>query len=170
MGLPPTEGPKPGYRPGVGVMLVNRQGFVFVGQRIDTTAEAWQMPQGGIDPGEDPQTTAMRELEEEIGTAKACIFAETEGWLNYDLPPRLQGKVWNGKWPGQTQKWYAALFRGRDEDIDLQTDHPEFNDWRWVRPEDLTALIVPFKRPLYQMILADLQPKVEAKLSRVGTG
>jgi putative (di)nucleoside polyphosphate hydrolase len=164
-----TPAPKPGYRPGVGVMLLNKAGLVFVAQRIDTRVEAWQMPQGGIDGGETPREAALRELEEEIGTANVRVLAETDGWLNYDLPDELKGKVWGGKWPGQTQKWFACLFLGADDEIDLETEHPEFSEWRWVPMSALGALIVPFKRPLYEDLVSELGPAASRKLSEIAT-
>ncbi|HEY4548225.1 MAG TPA: RNA pyrophosphohydrolase [Pedomonas sp.] len=152
MSVDPTTLP---YRPCVGVTLFNRDGLVFVARRIDTEMEAWQMPQGGIDEGEDPAVTALRELEEEIGTNKAEIIAESSGWLTYDLPPELVGKVWKGRYRGQTQKWFAMRFLGEDNDINLETAHPEFCAWRWERLERLPNLIVPFKRKLYQDIVSE---------------
>lgn len=152
MSVDPTTLP---YRPCVGVTLFNRDGLVFVARRIDTEMEAWQMPQGGIDEGEDPAVTALRELEEEIGTNKAEIIAESSGWLTYDLPPELVGKVWKGRYRGQTQKWFAMRFLGEDSDINLETAHPEFCAWRWERLERLPNLIVPFKRKLYQDIVSE---------------
>ncbi len=143
------------YRPCVGIMLINPAGLVFVGQRIDNLVEAWQMPQGGIDEGEDPQTAAMRELGEEIGTEKAEIIAESAGWLNYDLPVELIPKVWKGRYRGQRQKWFAMRFLGTDADINIETSHPEFAAWRWVEHHQLPDLIVPFKRDLYQEIVAE---------------
>lgn len=137
------------YRPCVGIMLFNPVGQVFVARRIDMVSEAWQMPQGGIDEGEDPRVAALRELEEEIGTAKAEILAETPDWLNYDLPDELVGKLWGGRFRGQRQKWFAMRFTGRDSDIDIETDEPEFLEWKWVAPQALPDLIVPFKRELY---------------------
>lgn len=143
------------YRPCVGVMLLNRDGQVFVGQRLDTTLEAWQMPQGGIDPGEDPRDTAIRELGEETGISPQLVelIAEAPGEFRYDLPPELIGKVWKGKYRGQVQRWYLFRFLGRDSDIHIQTAHPEFRAWRWAEPKDLTSLIVPFKRALYEEVL-----------------
>ena len=149
------------YRPCVGVMLVNGEGLVFVGRRLDTPS-AWQMPQGGIDPGESPREAALRELGEEIGTADAEIVAETKGWLRYDLPAELVGKVWKGKYRGQEQKWVMARFTGADRDIDLATKHPEFDAWQWVEPEDLVGLIVPFKRPIYEAVVAEFLPVIAA--------
>lgn len=148
------------YRPCVGVMLLNEKGEVFVGQRIDMTAEAWQMPQGGIDKGEAPLDAAFRELEEEIGTAKAEYLAETQDWLYYDLPDHLVGKVWKGRYRGQRQKWFAMRFLGRDEDIDLETEHPEFMAWCWLAPEKLPEVIVAFKQPIYEKILKEFQPVI----------
>lgn len=137
------------YRPCVGVALFNARGEVFVGRRIDTTMEAWQMPQGGIDGDEEPRRAVSRELEEEIGTAKAEIIAEIDDWLTYDLPPDLMGKVWGGRFRGQIQKWFAMRFLGSDADINLETEHPEFNAWRWMPLAELPQVIVPFKRDLY---------------------
>ncbi|MGK2284971.1 RNA pyrophosphohydrolase [Pedomonas sp. V897] len=143
------------YRPCVGVVLLNRERLVFVARRIDTEQEAWQMPQGGIDEGEDPATAALRELEEEIGTNKAEIIAESKDWFQYDLPPELVGKVWKGRYRGQRQKWFAMRFLGEDGDINLETEHPEFCAWRWEYLERLPNLIVPFKRKLYQDIVRE---------------
>ena len=144
------------YRPCAGVMLINRDGRVFVGQRIDTTLEAWQMPQGGIDPGEDARTAAIRELGEEIGVGPELVtlVAEAPEELVYDLPPELIGKVWKGKYRGQRQRWFLLRFEGEDHDIRIDTAHPEFRAWRWVEPEELPRVIVPFKRRLYEDVLA----------------
>jgi putative (di)nucleoside polyphosphate hydrolase len=146
------------YRPAVGIMLLNRRGEAFVARRIDMPLiAAWQMPQGGIDAGETPRQAALRELREEIGTDKAEILGESAGWLHYDLPPDIAGEVWGGRYRGQRQKWFVMRFTGSDADIDLATEHPEFDDWRWVAPERLPELIVPFKRQLYIDILAEFQ-------------
>jgi putative (di)nucleoside polyphosphate hydrolase len=146
----------PGYRPAVGIMLVNGRGQVLVARRADMSAvPAWQMPQGGIDPGETPRQAAMRELEEEIGTCKADILAESRAWMIYDLPAALAESVWGGRYRGQRQKWFVMRFTGCDADIDLATEHPEFDAWRWVSPEELPALIVSFKRQLYTDILIE---------------
>ena len=142
------------YRPCVGIMLLNRQGRVFVAQRIDQQVEAWQMPQGGIDDGEEPAAAARRELAEEIGTGKVEILAESPDWIPYDLPEALADKVWKGRYRGQSQKWFAMRFTGNDDDIDLDTDHPEFDAWRWAAMDDLTELIVPFKREVYARVIA----------------
>jgi len=144
------------YRPCAGVMLINRDNRVFVGQRIDTTVEAWQMPQGGIDPGEDAQAAALRELWEETGVAadKVQLVSEAPGEFLYDLPPELAEKVWKGKWRGQRQRWFLFRLVGDDGAIDIATEHPEFRAWRWVDAEELPTLIVPFKRKLYEEVLA----------------
>ncbi len=152
-----------GYRPCVGIMLLNDAGKVFVARRIDTTVEAWQMPQGGIDPGENPRGAALRELAEEIGTDKAEILAETEDWLRYDLPPELLGKVWQGRYRGQDQKWLVMRFLGCDADIDLDTEHPEFAAWKWIEVAALPKVIVPFKRDIYRT-LAERYAGLAAKL------
>lgn len=136
-------------------MLINKDGHIFVAKRTDTP-DAWQMPQGGIDKGETPAQAALRELEEEIGTAKATILAESSQWLSYDLPPHLLGKVWGGRYRGQTQKWVACRFTGTDADINIATEHPEFDAWQWVPLEKLTSLIVPFKRATYERVTAEL--------------
>ncbi len=144
-----------GYRPGVGILLINRKGEVFVARRSDIPGgDAWQMPQGGIDRGESPREAALRELKEEIGTDKAEILAESS-WLTYDLPPEIAAReIWGGRYRGQKQKWFAMRFLGREGDIDLETPHREFDAWKWVEPERLIELIVPFKRQLYGDILA----------------
>jgi putative (di)nucleoside polyphosphate hydrolase len=144
------------YRPCAGVMLVNRTGQVFVGQRIDSTVEAWQMPQGGIDDGEDAEAAAIRELGEETGVQpdKVDLIAIAPDELFYDLPPDLVGKVWKGKWRGQRQRWFLYRFIGEDGDVDIATEHQEFRAWRWVDPTELPDIIVPFKRALYEDVLA----------------
>lgn len=150
------------YRPCAGVMLLNRDGRVFVGQRMDSTLEAWQMPQGGIDPGEDALTAAIRELGEETGIApdKVELVAEAPGEFTYDLPPELIGKVWKGRWRGQVQRWFLFRFLGQDTDVDIRTAHQEFRAWRWIDPDELPRLIVPFKRELYEAVLAAFQPQL----------
>lgn len=148
------------YRPCAGVMLLNTQGQVFVGQRLDSTLEAWQMPQGGIDDGEDPLTAAIRELGEETGITpdKVALIAEAPGEFYYDLPEDMIGKIWKGKWRGQRQRWFLFRFLGRDEDVDIATEHQEFRAWRWLEPRDLPATIVPFKKALYEQVLAAFAP------------
>ncbi len=143
------------YRPCAGVILMNRDGRVFVGQRIDSTLEAWQLPQGGIDPGEDADTAALRELWEETGVTadKVALIARAPRELTYDLPEDMIGKVWKGKWRGQRQSWFLYRFLGDDGDIRIETEHPEFRAWRWAEPETLPAMIVPFKKALYEELL-----------------
>ena len=149
------------YRPCAGFMLVNREGLVFVGQRIDPSAHGfWQMPQGGIDKGEDIQDAALRELHEEIGVAAHLVevIAPASRPLLYDLPPELLGKVWKGKYRGQEQYWFLGRFLGTDADIDLEAhDPPEFNEWKWVAPDQLPELIVPFKRTVYETLVAEFR-------------
>lgn len=155
------------YRLGVGLVLFNDQGLVFAAKRIDTELDAWQMPQGGIDKGEEPQTAALRELEEEIGTAKAEIIAETSDWLTYDLPEEIVGKVWKGKYRGQKQKWYALRFLGNDADINIATEHPEFSAWKWMPLAEVVEKIVPFKRDIYRAVAAEFMPLAD-KLAKRG--
>lgn len=154
-----SDSDKP-YRKGVGVVLMNSAGKVFVAQRIDTPEPAWQMPQGGIDKGEAPLKAALRELEEETGTNKAELIAATEDWLRYDLPADLQTKVWKGKYRGQKQMWYLMRFTGTDTDINIDTDHPEFSEWKWADFETLPDLIVGFKKDLYRQIVAAFAGKL----------
>jgi len=150
------------YRPCVGLMLINAEGKVFVGRRIDQTVEGWQMPQGGIDKGETPEQAALRELKEEVGTDKAEIARAHPDWLNYDLPAHLIGVALHGKYRGQSQKWFALRFTGKDEDINLFTHEPEFATWRWVAMDDLLGLIVPFKREIYKKVVAVFADLVKA--------
>ena len=143
------------YRRGVGIMLLDARARVFAGRRIDTSSEAWQMPQGGIDAGESPLDAAWREMEEEIGTRAAELVAESRGWFRYDLPTELVPYVWKGRFRGQEQKWFAFRFTGTDGDINIATGHPEFSEWRWVEMAELAQLIVPFKRPLYEALVEE---------------
>jgi putative (di)nucleoside polyphosphate hydrolase len=145
------------YRRGVGVMLLNREGKVFVGARIDNTDEAWQMPQGGIDEDEKPWATALRELEEETGIPPKLVerISKTPERLKYDLPPELRGQLWGGKWRGQDQDWFLARFLGTDADVNIATKDPEFREWKWIEPRQLPELIVPFKRELYRQLLRE---------------
>lgn len=144
------------YRPCAGVMILNRDGRVFVGQRLDSTVEAWQMPQGGVDPGEDALAAAVREVGEETGIAPEhlTLIAEAPEELRYDLPADLVGKLWQGKWRGQRQRWFLFAFTGTDADVNIQTAHPEFRAWKWAEPAELPNMIVPFKRALYEAVLA----------------
>lgn len=152
-----TPAPAAGYRPCVGVFLLNPAGLVFVGERLDTPG-AWQMPQGGIDPAEEPEAAARREMREEIGTDRVVLLAESRVWRSYDLPPDLARRMWGGRYRGQTQKWLAFRFAGEDGDIRLDGPHPEFRAWRWVAPDRLAELIVPFKRDVYLSVVAEFRP------------
>jgi len=146
-----------GYRRGVGVMLLNGEGKVWVGARIDNPDDAWQMPQGGIDEGEEPWATALREVEEETGIPPHLIekIAECPERLRYRLPDELVGVIWKEPWVGQEQDWFLCRFLGRDRDVNIATAHPEFREWKWVEPERLPDLIVPFKRELYWRLLGE---------------
>ena len=148
------------YRPGVGIMLVNQKGQVFIAQRIDSPGPAWQMPQGGIDKREEPLQAAWREMREEVGTDRARFIGESRDWLTYDLPPELILQLWKGKFRGQRQKWFAFRFLGTDRDINIATEHPEFSSWRWADLTEIVALIVPFKRKLYQDLIAEFGPLI----------
>ena len=145
------------YRRGVGVMLINADKRVFVGARIDNPEDAWQMPQGGIDAGEEPWATALRELEEETGIAPQLVerIAECPERLRYTLPPELVGVIWKEPWVGQDQDWFLCRFLGKDSDVNIATKHPEFREWRWVEPEQLPDLIVPFKQQLYRRLISE---------------
>ena len=145
------------YRRGAGIMLLNRDGKVFVAARIDNPADAWQMPQGGLDEGEEPWEGALRELEEETGIGPELVerIAHCAEPLRYDLPAELAGRIWGGKWKGQVQHWFLARFTGRDQDVNLDTEHPEFRAWKWAEAERLPELIVPFKRELYRRLLRE---------------
>jgi putative (di)nucleoside polyphosphate hydrolase len=146
------------YRPCAGVVLINRDGLVFGGQRIDNPGKAWQMPQGGLDFGELPEEAALRELTEETGVprGKVEVLAQTRDWITYELPDELLGKLWKGKYRGQEQMWFAMRFLGDDSDIDIATETAEFSQWQWMTPEALIETIVPFKRHVYEAVFADL--------------
>jgi putative (di)nucleoside polyphosphate hydrolase len=167
---PPSDGFKDlPYRPCVGIMLINRSGLVFIGRRkaeagpehVDETY-SWQMPQGGIDPGEEPGAAALRELHEETNVSSVSLLAEAPGWFPYDLPDAVAGQAWKGRYRGQTQKWFAYRFEGDDAEIDVANPaggvKPEFLAWRWERMERLPALIIPFKRPVYERVVEIFRP------------
>ncbi|WP_375279399.1 RNA pyrophosphohydrolase [Pseudooctadecabacter sp.] len=160
--MTPDDIAKLPYRPCVGLMIVNGAGLVFVGQRLDRDQDAWQMPQGGIDPGEDVQTAALRELGEETGITPdlVTIEAETDNWLPYDLPHDIVPKIWKGRYRGQEQKWVLVRFNGTDDQINIVQDHPEFSEWTWMNPKDLLANIVPFKREVYAKVLDAFGDKI----------
>jgi putative (di)nucleoside polyphosphate hydrolase len=143
------------YRRGVGIMLLNATGEVLVAQRIDMPSDAWQMPQGGIDVDETPEAAAWREMQEEIGTSAATMLAESGGWYRYDLPADLVPRLWQGRYRGQEQKWFAFRFTGTDADISIDSDHAEFSRWKWTPMASLPGLIVPFKRTLYAALVAE---------------
>ena len=147
------------YRSNVGIMMVNEKGYVFVGQRLDNNQNAWQMPQGGIDAGEDPETAAYRELLEETGVKKQDVrfVASLSKWLSYDLPEDLIPILWNGKFRGQKQKWFLFKFLGEDGDINIATEHPEFSKWKWISKENLLKEIVPFKKSVYESVLKEFK-------------
>ena len=145
------------YRPCVGICLVNDEGLIFAGKRIDNRAEAWQMPQGGIDEGEDAITACFREMAEEIGTNKAELLAEYPDWLNYDIPEPLANKLWDGTYRGQSQKWMLLRYQGTDADINIETDIPEFEQWQWMSPDKLVELCVPFKKDVYRALMTEFE-------------
>jgi putative (di)nucleoside polyphosphate hydrolase len=152
------------YRPCVGTMVLNRDGRVFIGRRVggpehSDLTHAWQMPQGGVDAGEDTWAAALRELYEETNIHSVEKLAEIPGWLSYDIPRELVGDAWSGKYRGQTQKWYALRFTGNDSEIDIahpaDGHEPEFAAWRWEPIQNLPALVVPFKRPVYERVVQE---------------
>jgi len=143
------------YRPCVGVCLINAEGMIFAGQRKDSPSAAWQMPQGGIDKGEKPRAAALRELWEETGIAPDLVqvLGKTGGWLHYDLPPDLLGRVWGGKYRGQRQKWFLLRYLGTDAQVNIATPHHEFGAWKWIGADEMLASIVPFKRDVYAAVI-----------------
>ena len=147
------------YRSNVGIMLINDDGHVFVGQRLDNNQNAWQMPQGGIDGDEDPQSAAYRELLEETGIEQENVkfLATSSKWLLYDLPEDLIPKLWDGKYRGQKQKWFLFKFLGTNKDINISTENPEFSSWKWIPKENLLEEIVPFKKSVYESVLREFE-------------
>lgn len=140
------------HRPCVGIVLMNSEKKVFTGRRVDDPDWHWQMPQGGIDAGETPLQAALRELEEETGTDKADLLAEMPDWVTYDLPPDIADRVWKGRYKGQKQRWFCLRFTGVDTDINIATEHPEFEDWRWMDLQETVEAVIPFKRGIYRQV------------------
>ena len=141
-------------------MLINAEGNVFIGNRIDNPGIHWQMPQGGIDDDECPSDAVMRELEEETGIKQATIIYQSNSWYKYDLPYKLSKKIWGGKYRGQRQKWFLIKFNGNDDQIDLETHNAEFSQWKWARPDQLCSLIVPFKYDIYQKVISEFSSEI----------
>ena len=152
------------YRPCVGIVLINN-GSIFAGQRLDYKSDAWQMPQGGIEENESPIRAAIRELKEETGINKKHIkiILESKNWINYDLPKELIPKLWNGKFVGQSQKWFAMEFLGSDSDVNINTKNPEFSKWQWMTKNKLLDSIVPFKKKVYENIFSQFSARLNLK-------
>ncbi|MEM1074252.1 MAG: RNA pyrophosphohydrolase [Pseudomonadota bacterium] len=160
--MTPEDIAKLPYRPCVGVMLINADGGVFVGQRLDSKVDAWQMPQGGIEKGEEPREAALRELWEETGVDPdlVSVEAETDNWLTYDLPHDLVPRLWKARYRGQKQKWFLMRFCGTNADVNIATEHPEFSAWRWLPTADLVDNIVPFKRDVYTAVVSAFRDRL----------
>lgn len=160
--MTPQEIAKLPYRPCVGIMLANPRGHIFVGQRMDRDTDAWQMPQGGVDKGENTYDAALRELEEETGVTPNLVSLEAEsaGLIPYDLPHELVPRIWKGRYRGQEQKWFLFRFHGSDDQVNIVTKIPEFSQWKWINPDQLVAAIVPFKREVYAQVLAEFGAKL----------
>ncbi|ATX65442.1 RNA pyrophosphohydrolase [Roseinatronobacter bogoriensis] len=157
--MTPAQIEKLPYRPCVGIVLINAQGLIFAAQRIDSPTPAWQMPQGGIDAGENPGVAALRELQEEISVTPDLVapLSETRDWLAYDLPHEIVPNIWNGCYKGQQQRWFLMRYLGRDDQINIQTAHPEFSEWRWIAADAMLHAIVPFKRQIYQQVIDEFR-------------
>ncbi|WP_341808624.1 RNA pyrophosphohydrolase [Wolbachia endosymbiont (group E) of Neria commutata] len=152
------------YRPCVGIMLFNKQGHVFIGNRFDSDSY-WQMPQGGVDEGEELEQAALRELLEEVGTDKAEIIAKNKDWIYYDLPKEIIPMCWNGKYSGQKQRWFLMKFFGEDQNININyTDHPEFKEWRWQKVDDLVANAISFKKQVYRTVIEEFSSLIKASI------
>ena len=141
------------YRPCVGLLVINVEGLIFAGKRMDSNSKAWQLPQGGIEKGESILDAGLREMKEEIGTNNVTFIGEMEEWLKYDLPKNLIYRLWDGRYRGQTQKWLAYKFLGEDKEININTKNPEFSDWKWINANELPELAIPFKREIYKKVL-----------------
>jgi putative (di)nucleoside polyphosphate hydrolase len=150
-----ADAPPEGYRPCAGILLLNRDGLLFIGERQGPVLDNWQMPQGGIDDGETPLEAAKRELLEETGTDRATFLAESATWYCYKVPPPLRPRYWGKRYHGQCQRWFAFRFTGEDGDIDLELHDPEFSRWRWASPTEALTMIVPFKREVYQAVFRE---------------
>ncbi|MGI9510424.1 MAG: RNA pyrophosphohydrolase [Geminicoccaceae bacterium] len=159
---PKIEKPPARYRPCAGIVLVNGDGLIFIGERRGQAGNNWQMPQGGIDDGEDPLIAAKRELFEETGVDQITVLAESARWHCYDVPAERRPRHWKGRYVGQCQRWFAFRFIGSDDDIDLEAHDPEFSLWRWAAPDEVLELAVPFKRDVYQAIIEEFQPALAA--------
>jgi putative (di)nucleoside polyphosphate hydrolase len=150
------------YRPGVGALVFNRRGQVLVARRRDIASEAWQLPQGGVDTGEDIRDAVLREVTEELGTGRLEVLTESHDWHTYDLPDELVGKAFKGRYRGQRQRWYALLFTGSDEEIDCAAvENPEFSEWKWATIEELPGMAVSFKRRVYEALVKEFKPLAE---------
>jgi len=145
------------FRQGVGMMILDKNNRVFVGKRLDSKSNGWQMPQGGIDLGETPSSAALREMEEEVGSGKGEIIAESKKWYSYRVPDFLIPRLWGGKYCGQRQKWFLIRFKGDDSDININTEYPEFDQWKWIEFDQLLADIIPFKLKLYEQVVDEFE-------------
>ena len=159
---PTTEKPPARYRPCAGILLTNHDGLVFIGERRGQAGNNWQMPQGGIDDGEDPLIAAKRELLEETGVQQVTFLAESAQWHCYDVPAERRPRRWKGRYVGQCQRWFAFRFIGKDDDVDLEAHHPEFSLWRWAAPDEVLDLAVPFKREVYRAVIEEFRPILTA--------